>query len=314
MEDNCYFICRRGTLKSCDFHSSQPRSSWAHDYQYLVDMVKGINMYDGMSIYLCTDMIPFFYYEILPRLKHNFYIVSGDSDATVPDGHIDIWHGNPKPLERDLCLHLLNDSRLIKWFAENCIMEHEKLVQLPTGLDYHTIATDPSKFWRAPHEGYSPKHQEMILKNILNESRPFYERENKIFAHVSLAGKEARKKDLDLIPPNLVEINLDLLPRTEIWKEIIKYTFAFSPWGYSPDPHRTWEILCLGSIPIIQSVGSNHMFDDLPVLIVDKWSDITQELLANTIEKFKNKKFNYNKLFLKYWVDQFSCPPKDFIS
>jgi hypothetical protein len=51
------------------------------------------------------------------------------------------------------------------------------------------------------------------------------------------------------------------------------------------------------------------MFDDLPVLIVDEWSDITDKLLNDTIEKFKTTKFNYDKLLLKYWVNQFSSPP-----
>ena len=51
------------------------------------------------------------------------------------------------------------------------------------------------------------------------------------------------------------------------------------------------------------------MFEDLPVLIVNDWSDINQNLLENTLTKFKNTKFNYDKLLLKYYVDQFSCPP-----
>jgi hypothetical protein len=50
------------------------------------------------------------------------------------------------------------------------------------------------------------------------------------------------------------------------------------------------------------------MFENLPVLIVEKWSDVNQELLNNTIIDFKKKHidgfYNYNKLTLKYWTDQ----------
>ena len=50
------------------------------------------------------------------------------------------------------------------------------------------------------------------------------------------------------------------------------------------------------------------LFYDLPVLIVNEWSDITLELLNNTISNYKNKyvtkQFNYNKLLLKYWINK----------
>ena len=44
------------------------------------------------------------------------------------------------------------------------------------------------------------------------------------------------------------------------------------------------------------------MFEELPVLIVNEWSDITKELLDKTIIEFQNKTFNYDKLTLQYWV------------
>ena len=44
-----------------------------------------------------------------------------------------------------------------------------------------------------------------------------------------------------------------------------------------------------------------NIFKDLPVLFVEDWTDITQELLDYTIQKFKNMNFNYDKLTLEYW-------------
>lgn len=74
-----------------------------------------------------------------------------------------------------------------------------------------------------------------------------------------------------------------------------------SPYGKGMDCHRTWEALILGSIPILKSKEFVNMFKDLPVLFVNDWSDINQQLLDDTIEKFKNLTFNYDKLTLKYW-------------
>ena len=43
---------------------------------------------------------------------------------------------------------------------------------------------------------------------------------------------------------------------------------------------------------------------DLPILIVDNWFEVNQELLDKTILEFKIKTFQYEKLSLKYWRDK----------
>jgi hypothetical protein len=48
----------------------------------------------------------------------------------------------------------------------------------------------------------------------------------------------------------------------------------------------------------------NPLFDDLPVLIINNWTEVTRELLDTTIEKFKHRSFNYEKLKLNYWADK----------
>ena len=101
MEANAYFVNSRGLLKSCDFHSPNPHSSWCYDTDYLNIMAnEKINMFDGMSIYVCTEVLPYFLNEVLPKINNTFYLVSGDSDAKVPNGLIDIYH-NPKVLEEE---------------------------------------------------------------------------------------------------------------------------------------------------------------------------------------------------------------------
>ena len=55
------------------------------------------------------------------------------------------------------------------------------------------------------------------------------------------------------------------------------------------DDYMEWQLNC---------------YDDLPVLIVDRWEDISQKLLDDTIETFREREFNYDKLTLKYWVDK----------
>ena len=77
---------------------------------------------------------------------------------------------------------------------------------------------------------------------------------------------------------------------------------------------------------VVKSSSLDEIYEGLPVLIVDKWEQITEELLNNTYKKFQNtinaatvqssnnqlpdnnsteKKFQYEKLFAKYWLEQF---------
>ena len=83
-----------------------------------------------------------------------------------------------------------------------------------------------------------------------------------------------------------------------------KYSFVISPLGHGMDCHRTWEALILGCIVIVQTSPLDSIYKDLPVLIINDWSDITQDLLQNTIKKFENKTFLYDKLTLNYWINK----------
>ena len=83
-----------------------------------------------------------------------------------------------------------------------------------------------------------------------------------------------------------------------------KYAFVLSPHGNGLDCHRTWEALILGCIPVVRTSPIDSLYEGLPVLIVNEWHDINEELLKNTIEKFKNKSFSYEKLTLRYWMDK----------
>ena len=128
----------------------------------------------------------------------------------------------------------------------------------------------------------------------------------KIYANFSMGNDRFndRKDSLNKIPTDLLEYHNYFIKRTDNWKNIINYAFVLCPFGNGMDCHRSWEALCLGSIPIIKAPYFKKLFEDLPVLIVNEWNEITKELLNLTIDNFKNKNFNYNKLKLKYWVNK----------
>jgi hypothetical protein len=297
MENNCYFVSSRGILKSCDIYSSKPTSSCNNDKTYLIKMINNNKMFDDMSIYICSDLLKYFVNNILPKIKNTFVLVSGDSDLCVPI----------EALSQKETMYLLNNPYLLKWFVQNTRLQYnDKIEQLPIGLDYHTIFNNPNCNWCLPGEGKLPIEQEKILKDIINENKHFYKRIVKIYVNFSLSNDrfKQRKISLEMIPKYLMEINQQFIPRTENWKKMSQYSFILSPFGVGMDCHRTWEALSLGCIPIICAPNFRKIFKDLPVLIVNNWNEINEQLLIETINLFKNKQFNYDKLTLQYWKNK----------
>jgi hypothetical protein len=295
-ETSCMFVSSRGLLKSCTFHSPDPKSSNSIDKDYLEGMLNGDKMFDGMSIYICSDLLSYFVNDILPNIKNKFTLVSGDSDLTIPEEVLN-------PIQID---NLLKNQYLIRWYAQNSKLQSGKLYQMPIGLDYHTVSNDPSHKWLIEGEDSTPKGQEDTLLDIIKSSQPFYSRQLKIYVNYSVSNDRfgQRQDSLNKVPKQLIEYNDVFTPRTENWKIMSKYAFILSPFGIGMDCHRTWEALCLGCIPIICAPDFEPLFEGLPVLNVKKWEDVTETLLLNTIKKFKNKEFNLDKLKLEYWKEK----------
>jgi hypothetical protein len=262
---------------------------------YLGKMLTSGKMFNGMSIYVCSDLLRFFVLLILPKISNTFVLVTGDSDMCIPR----------ESLTDSETITLINNPFLLKWFAQNTqIQRHEKIFQLPIGLDYHTISNDPNYNWKTEGEGHLPKDQEGILINLRQQMAPFYERTPTIYVNFTPINDRfgQRKSAFEEIPNDLLFINQNFTKRTANWKNMTHYTFVLSPFGMGMDCHRTWEALCLGAIPIVKAPNFQKMFEDLPVLIVNEWSEITRELLDKTIDDFKSREFKYEKLTLQYWT------------
>ena len=60
----------------------------------------------------------------------------------------------------------------------------------------------------------------------------------------------------------------------------------------------------MGAIPIVKRSLVTEAFVDLPILIVEDWTTITEEILNIILEEFKEMKFNYEKLTLSYWINR----------
>ena len=295
-ENSCVFVSSRGILKSCNIHNKNPKSDET-DISYLNEMIKNQDklLFNGVSIYVCSNQLSFFVRNILPYLKYKYLLFSGDSVKTVPS----------EVLSQDLFVKLITDENLLMWFSQNnTVYDYPKIIQLPLGLDYHTLLNNPTHKWRKLNEPTLPVLQEKILIDIIKNMKPFRKRRTKLYVDFTTDNDRfgERKFAFEEIPKELMVVSKGFKNRSENWKEVTNFCFVLSPAGFGYDCHRTWEALCLGAIPVIKTKFLKKMFEFLPVLIVDNWSDITQQLLNDTFNKYNTTVYDYNKLRLDYWT------------
>jgi hypothetical protein len=290
-ESNNIYVSSRGILKSCNYYSSTPRSSVKDLINY--PDINNINNIENPVIYICSSAIPQFITNMLSSITKPFILVSGDCDETIPH---DI-------MTDEQFESFINNDLLMHWFCQNMIFKHNKITCIPIGLDYHTMTR--SRVWGRIA---SAKDQEIILEGIKRGSLHFSKRHIKCYANFQFLmstryGRHDRRDAYDNIDKELVYYEPNKISRINTWHNQTNYAFVISPHGNGYDCHRTWEALILGCIPIVKKSDIDVLYEELPVLIVNEWKDITHDLLLATVACYQTKEFNYDKLNLKYWVD-----------
>lgn len=291
-EQDCTFVCSRGILKSCDIHSKIPCSSSSR----LTDYDEPIPN-KPFSIYVCNTAIMRFIETVLPKITQPFVLVSGDSDTSVP---FDIF-ATTAAFES-----FIQNPLIIRWYSQNCtISDHPKLVQMPIGLDYHTMTTS-MQHW-GPRA--TPRQQEsmlMVLRNQTQSRIPKAYCNFQFTIHHSKFGND-RHDAIRNFPADLTYYEPIPTLRVHAWITQTKYAFVLSPHGNGLDCHRTWEALCLGCIPIVKTSALDPMYAGLPVLILDDWSQASETMLVQKLEEltplFSSPECQ-EKLQLKYWMER----------
>lgn len=288
------------------------KSAYQYDKSYWQNCIK-----PGDSIAVPTIFLAKFFDEILPYITIPFVLISNSGDDS------------PVAILGQRAELLLNDQRLIHWFAENNDFEksHKKLSLIPIGVDYHTLFLRPHGAYGEAHK--NPLVQESLLHEILQHAQPTHKRISKIYADFHLndnLGKGVNQlfKRVGYTRTSLKEqLNNKIfvhfqesnLPRTKVWQEKINYAFSISPHGNGLDCLRTWEDLILGCIVIVKTSTLDPLYEGLPVVIVHDWSEITEENLNKWLERYGDAFTNTTyreKLTSQYWLTQIKVKQQEW--
>ena len=84
------------------------------------------------------------------------------------------------------------------------------------------------------------------------------------------------------------ESDLDL---TDYYRQLASSEYVLCPRGNGHDSFRVWESLILGAFPVVtRSVMWTRFSNFLPILVVDHWNEVTEELLSEKRESLEQKK------------------------
>ena len=234
----------------------------------------------GDTIYTRTHSLDFFFEYLHPHIKSPYILVTHFSDLPIP--------GKYYPY--------LDDKKLVAWFGINVVLKHKKLYPLPVGLTNNFYS-----FIRCPRNTTISETIDSILHKFSCD-RP---EKRHLLLLPSLGDTHIeRKKVKEIFSTKEFCKKAEKKPFKEYLEDMAYCKFILSPQGIGLDCHRTWEALLMGCIPIVSSSPIDNLFDDLPVLIIQNWNQITKKFLEEKYMEMSQKKYNLEKIYIYYWLDK----------
>jgi len=225
-------------------------------------------------IYIKVDFIEHFFRQFYNLLCHDVVIITHNGDYGITNKYVQI----------------LNLPKIKRWFAQNTLIRHPKLVTIPIG-----IANLQYK--------HGNKH---LLQQIGKLELP---KERLLYVNFNVqTNYRVRNPIMDLLTRKRYKTIGGVKPLDQelYWREIASSKFCVAPPGNGIDCHRIWECICLNTIPIcINSIGYEQ-FKELPILFIDDWDLITDIFLERKWEEFSQKTFNKDKCYMEYWKKRIS--------
>lgn len=193
---------------------------------------------------------------------------------------------------------LINSPQLRVWFCQNMNVIHPKCVAVPIGITNKDEPTVPvCKIIGDTGRIVNARRQKKNIRNLayLNVNVSTYPHERS-----KIIDLYKDQKWVTYVNPKQTSA---LTPKDhEYFLENIRHhKFCFAPRGNGIDTHRLWESLYLGTIPIVKRCTAMSQFEDLPILFVDDWDNITPEWLEEKYDEIMKKEYPLYKLNVSYW-------------
>ena len=200
-------------------------------------------------------------------------------------------------------IEILNNPYLIKWFGTFPAITHSKLSPLPLGPKANWKKTEflseymNTNMYDIASKDINPlvhNRKSLLYCNFSNTTSNPYIKEH----------KNCRIKLWEILKNIEIPVT-NVKSQKDYLSDLSNFVYCLCPPGNGCDSHRVWEALMMNCIPIvIKYEPISELYKNLPVLILDKWEDLTVELLNSKKEYFSNFVFNRELIYKKYYIDK----------
>lgn len=217
---------------------------------------------------LKTDFMNWFGEHVIPHIRREFFLLTMASAYPVPAQFL---KGGKQ---------IKNCPMLLHWFTINYDGNPEfqdTITVIPIGVDLHTSSkfiTDENKYRALRNEVTQPQYRSL---DVWNDATP----RSVVYFGAS------REQSLKKIKKNpLVHSLTKWTSQNDVFHKRAEHLFLASPVGNGIDTLRVFEGLYFDHIVIVRHTSLDELYDNLPVVMVHDWDEITLENLKKWKEKY----------------------------
>lgn len=230
-----------------------------------------LNLEDGDFLFLNLDIFEqFLNFITVNKPKNRFNLVTQNSDRNFTNEMFNMI-----------------SPFIHKLFAINATFQSEKLVKIPIGFNDAAI-----------------NH----IVNVNVESN----KDKLIYSNFKICHHPERQKCFDyFVQFEWVDFYMDgmnnvrQLPFEDFYNTLKEYKYCISPRGAGIDTHRIYECIYFGVIPIVMRNELSDLYENLPVLLVDDWSEIKKDYLEKNYNTLKNNLTNWVEMNPNWYKTEF---------
>jgi len=229
------------------------------------------NLYDNPKIIFVYSHCVHMFSRFIHHLMYPFVLITHNSDENI--------------VEYNGCVEIIvNCPNLIKWYAQNLIVQHPKMCLLPIGI--------ANQQW-----SHGIQFIDYCSKNI--EFGLQVQKTNHIYFNFSIGTNyRERKSCYDSVIKKGIPF-LENIPCMDNIARLESYQYCICPEGNGVDTHRLWEALYLKCVPIVlktEFIETLRQYMDLPMVVLNSWDELSLDDLHYDDFTFDMTVYEFNTI------------------
>ncbi len=223
----------------------------------------------GSAIFVQAVKLKDFFEKIHPHIPYKYILITHNSDDEVPG-----------PFKE-----FLDDPKIGAWFGENWDgYAHPKMRPIPMGMATMSWPNGNGDSIRKVRDAHVEKEHLVHMGFTIQTN---YKERWEVFRLFSQSPFMYRtiKKTFE-----------------KYLFDVAASKFEIAPKGFAWDTYRLWECIYVGTIPIVKTSQLDVLYEDLPVLIVQDWKEITEDFLNEKYQEMSFGTYNMEKSTIDYWL------------